>query len=159
MFIPSKKVINEWGTFDSTPEWLCFEQKIIPHIQSGEYFDWKLHQTYEIIPKLTKTVYIQLKTKVKAVERVVEHNAEYTCDFQYSVNTDKGEQIYIVEFKSSYSAKARDYTLRRKLIRRRIAEWNEREGWDKWVFLEYKETDLVLPPKKKRKKKSKKEKE
>lgn len=158
MFIPSKKVINEWGTFDSTPEWLCFEQKILPFIQSGEYFDWKLHQTYEIIPKLTKTIYIQLKTKVKAVERVVEQNAEYTCDFQYSRNTERGIEIHIVEFKSSYSAKARDYTLRRKLIRRNIALWNEQEGWEKWIFDEYKESDLVMPPKKKRVKKSKKEK-
>lgn len=155
-FIPSKKVINEYGTFDSTPEWWCFEQKILPLMKSGEIYDVQLHQAFEIIPRLTKKVLVPLKTKMKVVERVVERNAEYTCDFVYKRNTPQGIEIHIVEFKSSYSKQARDYSLRKKLIRRRIAEWNEAEGWEKWVFDEYKETDLETPPKKVRVKKSKK---
>ena len=158
MFIPSIKVHNEYGDFDSTLEWKCYEQKILPFKNSGEYFNVLLHTTYEIIPKLIKKVTIQLKTKTKVVERVVEHNASYTCDFQYSINTDNGEQIHIVEFKSKFSAKDFAYTLRRKLIRMRIAEWNEKEGWEKFVFHEYKESDLELPPKKPRKKKEQKSK-
>ena len=156
MFIPSKKVHNEYGDFDSVPEWQCYEQKILPLINSGKAFDLKLHQSYEIIPRLVKKEYVQLKTKVKEVERVIERAAEYTCDFQYSVQTEQGIRIFIVEFKSSFSAQARDYPLRRKLIKRKIMEWNEQVGWDKWVFIEYKETDLIKPPKKERKKKTKK---
>lgn len=155
-FIPHKKVHNQYGDFDSEPEWWCFEQKILPLWNSGEIYDVQLQQSFEIIPKLTKKVVIPLKTKVKIVERVVERNAEYTCDFLYKRNTPKGVECHIVEFKSNYSAQARDYPLRRKLIKRKIAEWNEAEGWDKWVFDEYKETDLVKPPKKKRVKKTKK---
>ena len=120
-YIPSKKVHNQYGTFDSTPEWWCFEQKILPLWNSGEIYDVQLQQSFEIIPKLTKKVVVPLKTKVKIVERVVERNAEYTCDFLYKRNTPQGIECHIVEFKSKYSAKARDYSLRRKLIRRNIA--------------------------------------
>ena len=157
-FIPSKKVHNQYGDFDSEPEWLCFEQKILPLWNSGEIYDVELQHTFEIIPRLTKKVIVPLKTKFKYVERVVEKAAVYTCDFLYKRNTSAGIECHIVEFKSNYSAKARDYSLRRKLIRRKIAEWNEAEGWEKWVFDEYKEKDLVMPPKKKREKKPKKEK-
>lgn len=154
-FIPSKKVSNSYGNFDSETEWWCYEQKILPLISSGEIYDVQLHQTFEIIPRLTKKVVVPLKTKVKIVERVVEKAAVYTCDFFYKRNTSKGVEFHIVECKSNFSAQARDYPLRRKLIRRKMAEWNEAEGWEKWVFDEYKETDLVKPPKKVRVKKSK----
>lgn len=156
MFIPSKKVHNEYGTFDSEPEWWCFEQKILPRMKRGEIVNVSLHDTFTIIPPLKKTVAIQLKTKVKYVERSVEQAAEYTCDFTYDVETEHGLQHHVVEYKSNYSAKARDYSLRRKLIRRLLAEWNETAGWEKYVFDEYREKDLETPPKKPRKKREKK---
>lgn len=156
MFIPSKKVHNEYGTFDSEPEWCCFEQKILPRMKSGEIVNVSLHDTFTIIPPLKRTVAVQLKTKVKYVERSLEQAAEYTCDFAYDIETPNGMQHYIVEYKSNYSAKARDYSLRRKLIRRLIEEWNINEGWEKYVFVEYREKDLDIPPKKPRKKREKK---
>lgn len=157
MFIPSKKVHNEYGTFDSEPEWWCFEQKILPRMKNGEIVNVSLHDTFTIIPPLKKTVAIQLKTKVKYVERSVEQAAEYTCDFTYDVETEHGLQHHVVEYKSNYSAKARDYSLRRKLIRRLLAEWNETAGWEKYVFDEYREKDLETPPKKPRKKREPKQ--
>ena len=156
MFIPHRKVQNEYGTFDSEPEWRCFEQKILPRMKSGEFVNVSLHDTFTIIPPLRRTVAVQLKTKVKYVERTLEQKAEYTCDFAYDVQTERGLQHHIVEFKSNFSAQARDYTLRRKLIRRLIEEWNTNEGWEKYVFDEYREKDLEKPPKKPRKKRKKK---
>lgn len=156
MFIPSKKVQNEYGTFDSEPEWCCFEQKILPKMKSGEIVNVSLHDTFTIIPPLRRTVAVPLKTKVKYVERTLEQKAEYTCDFAYDVETPDGMQHHIVEFKSNFSAQARDYSLRRKLIRRLIEEWNIKEGWEKFVFEEYRENDLDKPPKKPRKKREKK---
>ena len=156
MFIPSKKVHNEYGDFDSDYEWLCFEQKILPRMKRGEIVNVSLHDTFTIIPPLRRTVAVPLKTKVKYVERTLEQKAEYTCDFTYDIETPDGMQHHIVEFKSNFSARARDYSLRRKLIRRLIEEWNIKEGWEKFVFEEYRENDLDKPPKKPRKKREKK---
>lgn len=141
MYIPSKKVVNEYGKFDSEEEWLCFKQKILPMSEAG-YIDCLERQvSFEIIPKLTIKVPVALKTKIKVVERVLERAAEYTCDFFYHDKRD--DTTHIVEFKSRYSSTARDYPLRRKLIKRLICEWNEKEGRTKYVFDEYKDTDLV----------------
>ncbi len=156
MFIPSKKVQNEYGVFDSEPEWHCFEQKILPRMRSGEITNVSMHDSFVIIPPLKRTVAVQLKTKTKYVERSLEREAVYTCDFTYDVETPNGLQHYIVEFKSNFSAQARDYPLRRKLIRRLIEEWNKQAGWEKFVFVEYREKDLVKPPKPPRKKREKK---
>lgn len=154
--ISGKQVKNEYGVFDSDPEWLCFEQKILPRMKSGEIVNVSLHETFTIIPPLKKKVEVQLKTKTKIVEKSVERGADYTCDYVYEVETEHGLQKHIVEFKSTYSRRFPEYGLRRKLIRKLISEWNEEAGWEKFVFEEYLESDLVLPPKKKRSKKQKK---
>lgn len=159
MFIPSKKVHNEYGDFDSETEWLVFEQIILPMLNDGVIDELSLHESFEIIPRLTVLVPKVLKTKIKYVERVLEQNAEYTCDFLYHDRRD--DTMHIVEVKSNYSARARDYPLRRKLIRRLIVEWNAKEGWERYKFDEYKETDIVKEkkPKRVRKVKSKKQKQ
>lgn len=153
MFIPSKKVHNEYGDFDSDTEWLVFKQIILPKVESGEADNLEFHVTFEIIPKLTIQVPVVLKTKTKYVERVLERAAEYTCDFLYHSVQD--DTIHIVEAKSNYSAKARDYPLRKKLIHRKIVEWNKELGWEKYKFDEYKETDIVKEKKVRKPKKKK----
>lgn len=153
--IPSKKVHNEYGDFDSIPEWLCFEQKILPRMKSGEIVNVSLHDTFTIIPPLKKKVEVQLKTKTKIVERTIEREAKYSCDYAFDIETENGLQRHIIEFKSKYSSQFPDYRLRRKLIRRLLGEMNEQEGWEKYVFEEYQEKDLIKPPKKERKKKIK----
>lgn len=153
MFIPSKKVHNEYGDFDSDTEWLVFKQIILPMQEQGLIDGLELHKTYEIIPKLTIQVPVVLKTKTKYVERVLEQAARYTCDFFYRSVQD--DTIHIVEVKSNFSARARDYPLRRKLIRRKIVEWNNELGWEKYKFDEYKETDIVMEKKVRKPKKKK----
>lgn len=156
--ISSKQVSNEYGVFDSKPEWLCFEQKILPRMKSGEIVNVSLHDSFTIIPPLKKKVEVQLKTKTKIVEKSVEREAIYSCDYAFDIQTEHGLQRHIVEFKSSYTRRFSDYVLRRKLLRSLIAKWNEEAGWEKYVFEEYMEKDLIKPPKKERKKKEKKEK-
>jgi len=153
--ISGRKVENEYGVFDSEPEWLCFEQKILPKLKSGEIVNVSLHDSFTIIPSLKEKVEVQLKTKTKIVERTVERGADYTCDYTFEVETENGLQKHIVEFKSDYSRRFPEYGLRRKLIRKLISEWNEEAGWEKFVFEEYREGDLIKPPKKERKKKVK----
>lgn len=154
--ISGKQVVNEYGVFDSEPEWLCFEQKILPRMKNGEIVNVSLHETFTIIPPLKKKVEVQLKTKTKIVERSIEQRADYTCDYVFEIETENGLQKHIVEFKSEYTRRFPEYGLRRKLIRKLISEWNEEAGWEKFVFEEYLDKDLILPPKKKRNKKGKK---
>lgn len=86
---------------------------------------------FVIITKTTVVVPVQLKTKVKYVEKVVEQEAEYHCDFLYKEN---GKYI-IEEFKSKMTAKLADYILRRKLMVKKVHEHNAK-GRSQWVFRE-----------------------
>ena len=87
--------------------------------------------SFEIIPRLTKIVDEQLKTKIKKKTVVVEQDARYTCDFVYKENG-----IYVMEeFKSEMTAKLQDYVLRKKLMLWKIKKHNEK-GKSKWIFRE-----------------------
>lgn len=102
--------------------------------RAGEISDLRLQPVYEIIPKLTTLVPVHLKTKTKWVTRVLERNAVYTADFEYTDNTT-GQRV-TMEVKSKGSKLARDYPLRRKLIRRILKEKNEMLGSEHYVFRE-----------------------
>ena len=67
---------------------------------------------YIIIPKQTHVVSIQLKTKIRYEERVLESEAKYTADFTYVL----GDRIVVEDTKSSYTRKEKDYVLLRKLL-------------------------------------------
>lgn len=98
-----------------------------------------------LIPKATKLVPKQLKTKVKYVERVVEMQSLYHNDFTY-IEDDK----YICEeFKSAMTSKLADYILRRKLMVQKIYKHNKK-GRSQWVFREvvyYRKTKIVITDK------------
>ena len=129
----SKKITNEYGTFDSKSEYERF--LILKHQQEiGIISDLKQQVRFEIIPKLVKIIAVQLKTKVKYVERIEEKAKHYTADFTY-IN-QKG-QFVISEVKSIGTAKARDYPLRRALIKLIIHKHNEELGFEDWIFEEY----------------------
>ena len=86
---------------------------------------------FMIIRKITRMVPVQLKTKVRYDERVVELPAYYTCDFAYIENGR-----YVMEdIKNAYSQEIRDYPLRRKLMMWKIKRHNEK-GRGKWIFRE-----------------------
>lgn len=129
----SKKVKNEHGVFDSETEYGRF--LYLKHLQDiGVIRDLKQQVKFEIIPKLMKTVPVVLKTKVKFEERVDERAAHYTCDFTY---IEKGGKLIIEEVKTKGTMLARDYPLRKKLIKQLIFKHNQEEGFDDWEFREF----------------------
>ena len=75
---------------------------------------------------------MQLKTKVRYDERVVEKEARYHCDFLY----EEDGRIIVEEFKSRMTAELPDYILRRKLMVNKIYDHNKRPNRREWVFRE-----------------------
>lgn len=141
----SKKVRNEHGNFDSKDE---FDRYLyLKHMEDTGVISFLKRQVrFEIIPKLIRKEKIQLKTKVKEVDRVEEIAAHYTADFCYVDNEGK----YIIEeLKSNYTKNLADYILRRKLMKRMVFLHNEEVGFVDWEFKE------VVSDGKKRKSKSK----
>lgn len=104
-------------------EWQQRDGKI-----SGLRTQWR----FEIMPKITKLVPKQLKTKVRYDERVVESSIHYTCDTIY-----KEGDVYVIEdVKSEYGRKgSRDYPLRRHRMVEKIKEHNAK-GHGRWIFRE-----------------------
>lgn len=139
----SKKIRNEHGEFDSKAE---FERYLQLKQQETEGLISCLKQQvrFEIIPMTPKKVEKKLKTKTKEIEMVDERAKYYTADFTY-LNSDG--QYVISEVKSVGTQLARDYPLRRALIKRIIFLHNEEVGFQDWVFEEY-----VISNKRKRKK-------
>lgn len=128
----SKKVRNEHGNFDSKDE---FDRYLyLKHMEDTGVISYLKRQVrFEIIPKLIRKEKVQLKTKVKEVDRVEEIAAHYTADFCYVDNEGK----YIIEeLKSNYTKNLADYILRRKLIKRMIFLHNEEVGFVDWEFKE-----------------------
>lgn len=137
----AKKIKTEHGVFDSKSEYERF--LYLKHQEDiGVISDLKTQVKFEIIPKLVKKVPKQLKTKVKYIDKVEESAKHYTADFTY-INYDG--QYVISELKSKGSALARDYPLRRALIKQLIHKHNEEVGFEDWVFEE------IIDAKKKKK--------
>lgn len=125
------KIKNEYGTFDSKQEYEAF--LYLKHQEDiGVINGLERQKSFVIIPKLTKLVPVQLKTKMKYVERIEEREAVYTPDFCYW----KDGKYVIHEVKSDGTMLARDYPLRRKLIKQVIARHNKEVGFEEWVFVE-----------------------
>lgn len=141
----SKKIRNEHGEFDSKAE---FERYLyLKHQEDiGAISYLKRQVRFEIIPKLIRKEKVQLKTKVKEVDRVEENAAHYTADFCY---IDHNGVYVIEELKGSYTKNLADYILRRKLIKRMVFLHNEELGFVDWEFKE------VVSDGKKRKSKGK----
>lgn len=124
------KVVYKGIVFDSTYE--RDRYIYLAHLQKqGKISNLRLQYSFTIIPETTKLVPTQLKTKVRWDKRVVEQDAEYTCDFLYLENG-----VYVCEeFKSEATSKLADYILRRKLMVKKIYEHNKRNH-GKWIFRE-----------------------
>lgn len=139
----SKSFENEYGKFDSLAE--ADRYLVLADMQErGLIQDLQPHVSFEIIPKLTKMVPKQLKTKIKMIEKTIALPARYTCDSIYSENG----VVVIEEVKSKITLHEPDYVLRKKLMLHLIEKWN-RECETQYEFRE-----LVLdPPKAPRKKK------
>lgn len=139
----AKKIRNEFGEFDSKTEYERF--LYLKHLEDIGVISYLRQQVkFEIIPKLVKKIEVKLKTKTKEKEIVEEKAKHYTADFTY---INSSGQFVISEVKSKGTALARDYPLRRALIKQIIFKHNEEVGFEDWVFEEY-----MPEPKKKKKK-------
>jgi len=103
------------------------------HLQKqGKISGLRLQVGFRIIKKIIKLIPVQLKTKIRYDERVVEKEARYHCDFLYK----EDGKIICEEFKSAMTAELPDYILRRKLMVNKIYDHNKRDGRTPWVFRE-----------------------
>ena len=102
--------------------------------QKGEISCLEMQKCFETLPKILRYETIQLKTKTKVVARVDESATCYHADFVYQDN--KTGKIVIEEVKSKATAKIRDYTLRRKLVKLMVMRMNAEEGKELYVFKE-----------------------
>jgi hypothetical protein len=99
--------------------------------KQGKISGLRRQTPFLLIPKATRLVPKQLKTKVKYVERVVEMQSLYHNDFTY---IEDGKYIS-EEFKSAMTSKLADYILRRKLMVQKIYKHNKKNH-GQWVFRE-----------------------
>lgn len=111
--------------------------------KSGKITGLELQVRFEILPRLMKYFEIPTKKGSKVKSYVDETAVHYTCDFAYHYN---GKYI-IEEVKSEGSKKAKDYSLRRKLVKKMIHDHNELfPEKEPWVFNEVglkKSTDIL----------------
>ena len=124
----SKIVRTSYGVFDSQSEHKRYLE--LKHMErKGEISELKQQIKTEIIPALT--IMVKQPGKRKPKMKTLERAAHYTVDFTYMKD---GILVY-EEVKSPATALARDYPLRRKLMRRIIQEHNAK-GLDQWAFNE-----------------------
>ena len=130
---------NKYGASKCSYDGIVFDSRyerdryllLLDRQKKGEIEGLRRQVAFVLVPKVTHMVPQQLKTKVKYVERVVEKEADYHCDFLYK----EGDKYVVEEFKSKMTATLTDYILRRKLMVRKIYEHNAK-GRSRWVFRE-----------------------
>lgn len=123
---------TKYGKFDSKTEYnrfLCLKNME----NKGIISDLKTQVRFEIIPKLIRKQIVHLKTKDKVIDKVEEMAAHYTCDFTY---IDHEGKFIVEEIKSKGTKLARDYPLRRKLIKSLLHKMNEELGKEYYEFNE-----------------------
>ena len=131
---------NKYGAKKTTYKGMVFASFVerdryvyLEHQQKmGEISGLRRQVRFEIIPRLTKMVPKQLKTKIRYDEVVVESAAHYTSDFCYK----EGDHYVMEDTKSIYGRTAsRDFPLRKKLMVHKIYRHNAR-GHGRWIFRE-----------------------
>lgn len=79
--------------------------------KAGEISDLRTQVPFEIIPAIYETVEVQLKTKTKQVQKLVQRAAHYVADFVYK-DKDGNE---VVEDAKGFRTK--EYKLKKKMMR------------------------------------------
>jgi len=109
----NKKYHYEGMEFDSKLEWTRY--LFLKDMESqGVICDLQRQVEFELIPKQMETKPVQLKTKIKLVERVVEQPVTYRADFVYKV-----APLMTTVVEDTKGFKTKDYVIKRKLMR-----WN-----------------------------------
>lgn len=99
--------------------------------KAGKITGLELQVRFEILPRLMKYLEVPTKKGTKLKSYVDETAVHYTCDFAYHYN---GKYV-IEEVKSEGSKRARDYPLRRRLVKKMIRDHNELfPEKEQWVF-------------------------
>lgn len=129
----SKKVEYNGIKFDSIIE-RDYYIKLKNLEKSGIITSLELQKVFVTLPKILRQETVQLKTKTKVVTRVDEKETKYHADFYYY--DTRFNKWFIVEVKSKQTAKIRDYTLRRKLVKLMVKRMNDDAGMELFVFKE-----------------------
>lgn len=79
--------------------------------KAGEISDLRMQVPFEIIPAVYETQEVQLKTKVKTVQKLVQRAAHYVADFVYK---DKDGNEIVEDSKGFRTA---EYLLKKKMMR------------------------------------------
>lgn len=107
----NEKVVYQGIEFDSRLEmnrYIFLKAKE----DAGEISNLRVHQSYELIPKQTKTEVKHLKTKDKVVEKTLFLPITFTPDFVYERNGETTAE----DTKGSKFLVSADFPLRRKLL-------------------------------------------
>lgn len=79
--------------------------------KAGEISDLRMQVPFEIIPAIYETVEVQLKTKTKQVQKLVQRAAHYFADFVYK---DKDGNMVVEDSKGF---RTKEYLLKKKMMR------------------------------------------
>lgn len=79
--------------------------------KAGEISDLRMQVPFEIIPAVYETVEVQLKTKTKQVQKLVQRAAHYVADFVYK---DKDGNEVVCDAKGF---RTKEYELKKKMMR------------------------------------------
>ena len=94
----NKKVTVDGIEFDSRKEANRYRELRLM-LRAKEIKDLRLQVPFELVPNQYETVTVQLKTKTKQVEKLIERKVEYIADFVY---TDCKKNETVVEDVKGY---------------------------------------------------------
>lgn len=94
----NKKVVVDGIEFDSKKEGQRYRQLRLMQ-QRGEIASLRLQVPFELIPNQYETLTVQLKTKTKQIQKLIERKVEYVADFVY---TDLRSNETVVEDVKGY---------------------------------------------------------
>lgn len=79
----NKKVVVDGIEFDSKKEGQRYRELSLMQ-RAGKISGLRLQVPFELVPNQYETVTVQLKTKTKQVEKLLERKIEYIADFVYT---------------------------------------------------------------------------
>jgi hypothetical protein len=106
----NKKVVYDGILFDSKKE--LSRYKVLKILEkNGTISDLRLQVSYELIPTIYETKFVQLKTKTKEVTRVAQKAVHYVADFVYK--DENGNEIV----EDAKGVRTKEYILKKKMMR------------------------------------------
>lgn len=106
----NKKVKANGRVFDSGTERSRYYTLQVLE-KAGDISNLRLQVPFEIIPAIYETVEVQLKTKTKQVQKLVQRATHYVADFVYK---DKDGNMVVEDSKGF---RTKEYLLKKKMMR------------------------------------------